>query len=177
MTRSVGALVAAAVLALLTAAPAAAHGSDEETEARVEVLQAIALIVNTPDDSHEIMEHIEQVVDAPDHEGVDLALVQEAEAAFEDGDLTQARELLQSSIAVSEDAAGGTALAAAGETGTTMVLDVDRPGAGIDGGDIVLLVLSAGAIVLGVLLGWRFRPADSVRRLRHRAGTAEGESS
>jgi hypothetical protein len=97
-----------AMLAIANAAAAAANGADETDEAKVLVQQAIALIVNDPHDKHAIEDRIEHAREAPHHEGVDLDLVDEAAAAFHDGDLDGARELLQASIGagpVSGDAA------------------------------------------------------------------------
>jgi hypothetical protein len=97
-----------AVLAIANAPPAAANGDADTDEAKVLVQQAIALIVNDPHDTHAIEDRIEHAREAPHHEGVDLDLVDEAAAAFHDGDHDGARELLQASIGagpVSGDAA------------------------------------------------------------------------
>jgi len=171
--RLVFAAVLAVTLALLGAGTAGAHEDEDEEPAHTMVLQAIALIVNKPGDMHEIAEHIEGALSAEDREGVDLALVRQASAAMEADDLTRARELLQTSLDTGSATRSSDepAFATAGDTGTTVVLDEDRPGTGIDGGDIVLLALAAAVIVLGGLLEWRWRPPDSVHRLRRIART------
>jgi hypothetical protein len=64
--------VAVAAMFVLWAGPAAAH-EGESDEARVLVLQAIALIVNTPDDMHMIEERINDALEAPHKEGVDMS--------------------------------------------------------------------------------------------------------
>lgn len=182
--------VLAIAFAVATAAPAAANGDEETSESRVLVLQAIAFIVNTPGDTHTIAEHIEHAIEAEHQEGVDLDLVEKAETAVAQGDLTHARELLQTSIGAGPAVGHGVpepvlehsgepgepAFATAAETGTTLVLASERVGEGIDGGDIALLVLAAAAVVLGAAFGWRLRPPDTVRALRRAARAREGEA-
>ena len=80
------------------AAPAMADEPGESDESRVLVQQAIALIVNVPDDAMAIGERIDDALEAPDTEGTDLAYVEKAKAALSDGDLEQTRDLLQTSI-------------------------------------------------------------------------------
>jgi hypothetical protein len=181
-------LLAATATAVLTVVPAAvadANGDDDSAEARVLVLQAIALIVNQPDDEHEIEERLEHAHEATHQEGVDLDLVEEAAAALHDGDHEGARELLQTSIGAGPFVSPGVpepireahgepgepTLAVGAETGTSVVLDEYEPSSALDGGNIGLLVLSAAAIVVGALLAWLFRPRDTVRGLRRTAGS------
>ena len=177
--------IAVAVLTVPSAVPAAADGQEESDDARVLVLQAIALIVNSPDDEHEIEERLEHAHEATHQEGVDLDLVEEAAAALHDGDHESARELLQTSIGAgpfvspgvpepireAHGEPGDPAFAVGAETGTTVVLDEYEPSSALDGGNVALLVLSAAAIVLGVVLAWLFRPVDTVRGLRRAAGS------
>lgn len=78
--------------------PAAAHG-EQSDEAAVLVRQAIALIVSSPDDLGEIEEKTSAALEAPDPSGVDLALVQQADAALAAGeDVAQVRVILERSI-------------------------------------------------------------------------------
>ncbi len=95
----VGLFVAA--LVFLTAAPASAHEGDEGTEAFLFVRQAVALIVNTPDDRDAIADKINDAIEAPDDHGVDVALVEQARTALEAEDIHQARTLLEQSIGAS----------------------------------------------------------------------------
>ena len=184
--RAVAATVSAAVL-VFPAGPAAADEPGESDEARVLVLQAIALIVNTPDEMHEIEERIEHAVEAPHTEGVDLEGVEQAMATLMEGDLQRTRELLQIAIGagpfvrpgvpepVGETSGepGRPAFPVGAEAGTTVVLDEYRPDTGLDGGDVVLLVVAVAAMAAGALLAWRFRPPESVRQLSRVAASKE----
>lgn len=184
--RAIVAGAAAAALAMASALPAAAHG-DEEDAARDLVMRAIALIVNTPDDVHEIEEHVERALDSEEQEGVDIGLVEEAVAALEDGDLEGARESLQTAIGAgpavgtgvpaeigeSSGEPGQTILAAGAETGTTVVLDEYQPESAVGGGELALLALSAAAVLAGAVLAWWLRPLATMRQLRRSAGGRE----
>src|SRR6266508_185213 len=57
------------------------------------VLQAIGIIVNKPGDMDEIGDKIDDALNAPKKEGVDLAQVQAAKDALDTGDMGQARTL------------------------------------------------------------------------------------
>jgi hypothetical protein len=88
-------LVAAVISVLAFAAPAAAHPQEEANDpAKALVQQAIALIVNTPDNLAAIEEHIHRAQEAPDQEGVDPDLLEQAAEALTDGDLARTQELL-----------------------------------------------------------------------------------
>jgi hypothetical protein len=178
-----GGLAAALVLYLfvgLGAGTAAADQPGESDEARVLVQQAIALMVNTPDDKMAIGERVEDALAAPHKEGVDLARVGQAQEALADGDTRRARALLQEAIGAGPFLADGTpwrirettgepgapAFAVRGETGTSVILDEYDPGRRLDGGERLLLVLSGAAVVGGLVLAWRWRPPESIRALR-----------
>jgi len=187
LVRALAALTAA--LALTFLAPAAAYADEpgESDEAKALVLQAIALMVNTPDDMMAIEERVGDALEASDKEGVDLDMVQQAADALDTGDMRRARDLLQSAIGagpyvgtgVPEPVREGSgqpgipAFAVAGESGTTVVLDAYQPDGGLDRGEVVLLVLSVVVLLGGVLLSWRLRPADTVRQLRRAAAKEE----
>ena len=182
------------VVGLVLFLPAPALANEEETEeARLLVLQSVALIANeAPVDA--VIERIEDALAAPDPSGTDLPAVKRAlglveRSASEDdpADLQRAREILVAAVdarfatgygeiprpdAVGE---GESPYATGAETGTTAVLDELRPAWGItDGGDLVLLILSALAIGAGLYLAHRWRPHDSIRQLRRaQAGTGE----
>lgn len=101
--RGGGSLLVIPVLLVLLmtfgAGPAGAHGGDETDEASVLVRQAIALIVSSPDEPGEIQERVQAAVQAPDVSGVDVALVEQADAALTSGDdMAQVRALLERSI-------------------------------------------------------------------------------
>jgi hypothetical protein len=176
-------ILAAAVAAVLAlwAAPAAADEPGESDEARVLVLQAIALIVNTPDDMHMIEERTNDALEAPHTEGVDMGSVEQAAAALEEGDLQRTRELLQTAIGAGPfvgsgepksigETSGEPGMPAAGaEAGTTVVLDEYTPDSGLNGGEVVMLVLSVAVIAAGAWMAWRFRPPETVHQLRRAA--------
>jgi hypothetical protein len=179
-----------AALALAVGVPALAHADEtgESDQAKVLVLQAIAMLVNEPDDVMAVEERIGDALEAPDTEGVDLAMVEQAAAALEDSDLRRTRDLLQSSIGAgpylgtgvppsirqTSGEPGAPAYAVGTETGTAVVLDPYRPDRGLNGGETALLIISIAAIAGGVVLAWRVRPADTVRQLRR---TAPGEEA
>jgi hypothetical protein len=187
MARICVAIGAAVALTLLT--PGAVHADEpgESDEAKVLVLQAIALIVNTPDDMMAIEERIGDALEAPHVEGVDLDMVEQAAAALDAGDHGQARDLLQSAIgagpyvgtgvpgAIREASGepGAPAYAVGAQAGTAVVLDAYQPEGGLDRGEVVLLVLSVSVLLGGALLSWRLRPADTVRQLRRAAALRE----
>lgn len=185
LRRGLLALGAALVMVVVAPGVAVADEPGESDEAKVLVLQAIALVVNTPDDMMAIEERIHDALEAPDKAGVDLTLVEQAAAALDGDDMTKTRELLQSAIGAgpyvgtgvpepvreASGEPGRPAFASGAQTGTTVVLDSFEPSNRPDGGDIVLLVLSGAAILLGAFLSWRLRPADTVRQLRRAAAS------
>jgi hypothetical protein len=173
------ALAAVLLATVATASPAAWADEEESDEAAVLVQQAVALLAN--ENSPEVvLERIEDAAEAPITEGVDLEQVEEAaalvEPLVEQGEdrfppavEEQVRGVLEASIGTPEepepvDRTTGT------ETGTTVVLEEHRPARGVsDGGDAVLLALSAAALGGGLLLARRLRPHHSLRELRRPA--------
>src|SRR3546814_16863130 len=100
MGKPVGGIALAGGLAVLTVGgPAAADGPGESDESAQLVREAIALIVNTPGDMEGIEDKIVDAQEAPTQEGVDLALVAEAEEAFERAAMHEVRALLARSLA------------------------------------------------------------------------------
>jgi hypothetical protein len=184
-------LVAAwiALAGLLAVAPANADEEGESDQSRVLVQQAIALIVNTPDDEMAIEERINDALKAPDTEGADLDMVKQAMTALESGNLNRTRSLLQTSIGagpylgegvppdVGETTGepGQPPYAVGEESGTTIVLDELGPGRDFDAGNVVLLALSGLSIAAGLSLAWRYRPQGTVHQMRRtlRAGGQE----
>lgn len=190
IARGLVAAVVAAVLALW-AGPAAADEQGESDEARVLVLQAIALIVNTPDDMHMIEERVNDALQAPHKEGVDMASVEQAAQALEAGDLQRTRELLQTAIGAGPFVGSGApkpigetsgepgrpAFAVGAEAGTTVVLDDYTPDKGLNGGEVVMLVLSVAVLAVGAWMAWRFRPPETVHQLRRFAATGASKEA
>lgn len=94
-------LVAAGMIALLLLVPAGtarADGGEEDVTAFEFVEQAIGLLRGQPEQADLIEDRIEDALEDDETEGVDLALVEEAAVAFDDGRLQDALELLQRSI-------------------------------------------------------------------------------
>src|SRR5262245_66563034 len=92
--------VLVATLALMAGVPALANADEagESDQVKVLVLQAIAMLVNDPNDMMGVEELIGDALEAPDKAGVDMAMVEQASTAFEDGDMRRTRDLLPSSI-------------------------------------------------------------------------------
>ncbi|MGW3151522.1 hypothetical protein ACWDG1_44325 [Streptomyces sp. NPDC001177] len=146
------------------------------------VEQAIALIAN---DAHkeQVSERIEDALEAPHKEGVDLNAVRQALDVVErpgpaEASLQEARGLLLRSLHGELPSAPKAGHLVTGtETGTSVVLDEFRPARGIaDSGDAALFALSLLAIVVGLWLSVRLRPRYSIRELKRRtAAEEEGE--
>lgn len=97
--RRLGVLAAATIVVVaMNGSAALAHEGEESGKAGDLVRQAIALIVNTPNDIDAITDKVVDALEAEDTDGVDLAEVQQARAALEDGDLHRTRALLEASI-------------------------------------------------------------------------------
>lgn len=163
-----GVLVAVlGLLFLLAAAPAGAHEGDETEEGYLLVQQALGHLAH--DTSHEgIAEAMEKVDDAlatEDQEGVDVAALERAMDALEAGQAERARVLLQGSIA---EALSNLAPAVGEETGTTVIVPALPGRDGLTRVDWTFLLLSVICLLAGVLLGYRFRPSDTVGELRRR---------
>lgn len=161
------ALAAAATLAL---APGAwAHGGDGETkEGYVLVQQALGYLAHDGASGVDAaMEKVDDALATTDQEGVDVALVQQAEDALKAGDVSSAQDALQRSIAA---AVSSLKPAMGEETGTSTVAS-DLPGRGpLTGLDWVLLAISALIAAIGAGLAVRLRPEDTIRALRARLG-------
>jgi len=93
-------LVAAAVSGLILAptAPALAHEGEGEVPALELAQQAIAIIRSQPELMDEIEDRIADAIESEDPEGVDITKVEEAQEAFEGGDMVQTELLLEQAI-------------------------------------------------------------------------------
>lgn len=181
--------VAAAVSLLSLAVPASAfaHGDEGGVPARESVLQAIAYVVNTPDDMDMITDKLNDAKESQDQEGVDIAEVDQALQALDKGDMPQVRLLLEQSIGARADLSGldvrhvlqvapgaSTVSLATGEQPGTQIVTDELTGRGaLTGGDAALIAIAAVAAAAGALLGWTFRPAHSVHALRRQAAHAD----
>lgn len=175
-------LAAAAAAVLLLILPAAPAGADEEesTHASELVEQAIALIANEGGDER-VAERIDDALNAPAKDGVDLVKVGQAreiiDAPDEDPAATaQARALLLDSLGGKLPSAPEDGQQAAGiETGTSVILNEFKPARGIsDGGDAILLGLSLAVLLAGLYLARRLRPQHSLHQLTHSTGKPAG---
>lgn len=153
---------------LVGAVPAAADEPGESTVAHHLVREAIALIVNTPGNMDAVREKVGDALEVKDQQGVDISLVRQADKALAKGDMHEARALLERSIGArphrgtSDVAPIGEVsqhqMARGGEPGDAPILDPLDTG-DIDGGDAAAVAVGATLALLGLLLGWRWRPS------------------
>lgn len=163
-----GAVSALAFLVMFALAPpASADGEGETTEGYLLVQQALGHLAH--DTSHEgmtlAMEKIEDALATEDQEGVDVATLEQAKTALEAEQIDPARTLLQASIT---QALSGLPPATGEETGTTVIEPALDTRDGMSRSDWSLIAFSLLALLAGVLLAFRFRPADTVGELRRR---------
>ena len=165
-----------------------AHGDEEEVPAREGVLQAIAYVVNTPDDVDMITDKLNDAKDSTDQAGVDITKVDQAMKALDAKNMPLVRTLLEQSIGAKVDLTGldvrhvlqvppglsAVSLATGQQAGTQVVTD-EMPGRGsLSGEDAALIGIAAVVAAGGVLLSIRFRPEHSIHALRRRASPMPG---
>ncbi len=168
LVRAVVLLAALTTAALVEATPVMADQPGESTMAHHLVREAIALIVNTPGNMDAVREKVGDALEVKDQEGVDIALVRQADKALAAGDMHEARALLERSIGArphrgtSDVAPIGQVsqhqMARGGEPGDAPILDPLDTG-DLDGGDAAAVAVGATLALLGILLGWRWRPS------------------
>ena len=90
--------LAALALALGSTSTAVAHEGEEEVPALELTHQAIAIIRSQPELMDEIEDRIADAIESEDTGGVDLANVEAALEAFEDGDMVETELLLEQAI-------------------------------------------------------------------------------
>lgn len=163
-------LLAALLMAVLAPAVAWADGDEDTDRAFDFVRQAIALIVNTPEDMAGIEDKIGDAEEAPDPSDVRIPLVRQAEQAFGDGDMHATRRLLERSIGArvhsgsAEPVAIGEPARVTGmDTGTVAAIDPMPGRDDLNGGDWIMLGISTIVGLGGIGLSLRLRP----RRLPH----------
>ncbi len=155
------------------ARPAFAHGGNESKEGSVLVQQAIAYLVNEPDNLMAADEKVGDALATSDQVGVDVRLVTSARAALAAGDGHRARSLLERSFGArshlnqSDPAPIRQVDATGADTGTVVAIDPLPGRHGLTGGDWITLVGLVGLGALGIFLAIRFRPG---------ARAVEGES-
>jgi hypothetical protein len=147
--------------AVLSAAPAFAHGGGDSNQSRILVLDALSYLANqTPHYADEAM--------AKDQSGVDMGPLTMAKQAMDAGQMMQARDLLQRSLQPMMGQVMGD------ESGTTMMLDPLKVSTNGGGSRGLLVGASALAVLAGLLLASLWRPPESLLKLRARmtAGSA-----
>ena len=184
--RVLGSGAIAALIVVAAVGPAWAHGSEESTEAGALVRQAIALIVNTPNDRMAIEDKVGDALDSKVPDGVDLDAVRQARIALAGGDLHRVRTLLEQSIGarphlgVTEvmpirqttgpDTAG---FATGAESGTNVVIDPLSPRRRFDAGMWIALAGATAIALGGTALARRYRPPVPLQSLRATARPQE----
>jgi hypothetical protein len=164
LPRAVAVAVVGILALFIVAPPASAHGGDETQEGYLLVQQALGYLANEPETGVDLaMEKVDAVLAAADQEGVDIAAVKQAKTAIEAGQVDQARQLLQGSIA---EALKMLPPAIGEQTGTTVVTAELVGGSDLAGRDAGFLVVSVILFVVGVWLAFRFRPTDNIGDLR-----------
>ena len=156
------------VLFVLSPGFAWAHGEDENASAYDLVRQAIALIVNTPDDHEAIEDKVHDALEAEDTSKVTLSHVQQAMDALDADNMDQARRKLEAAIGARVYTGradpvpiGEPAPPTGAETGTVAAVDGIPGRAALSGGDWVLIVISILGGAAGVVLAIRPRPPVS----------------
>jgi hypothetical protein len=184
--RRLAAASAASLLSFAVPAVAYAHGDDGELPARESVLQAIAYVVNTPSDMDMITDKLNDAKDSADKDGVDIAEVDQAMQALDEGNMPRVRLLLEESIGARADLTGmdvrhvlevppgsSTVSLATGQQPGTLIVADELSGRGSwTGTDSALIGLATVAAAAGLLSGWRFRPQHSIHVLRRQAAQA-----
>ena len=176
----VSGLVIAVITVVVSAPSASAHGNGESDVAGDLVRQAIALIVNTPDDHEMIADKINDALNSTETEGVDISSVAKAKDALESGDLHTTRALLEVSIGAqphmtsaevlpigeTSGQPGAPPLATGSETGINVTTDALAAHRRFDAGTWAALVGLVALAGVGIWLAVRYRPPVSMRRLR-----------
>ena len=159
-----------AVVSVASASPAWAHAGDGESTVGYELVQqALGHLAHdtSPLGIGLAMEKVDDALATTDQAGVDVAEVEQAQAALDAGHVETGRTLLQQSIA---EAVSHLAPATGDETGTSVVL-TPLPGRGaLTAMDRTVLAASALLLLAGIALAARYRPRDSVRVLQRRLG-------
>jgi len=147
--------------------PAGAHGDDETEEGYLLIQQALGHLAH--DTSHTgmdlAMEKVDDALSTEDRDGVDVGEVEKAMSALERGRVDSARDLLQGSI---KEAVSHMPPATGEETGTKVIVPAQPGRDGLAARDWSFLGASLTCLFFGLLLAYRFRPADTVGELRRR---------
>ena len=145
--------------------PAFARDGDGSDSAGVLVRQAIAHLVHDPSNTMAGADKIDAAINAADTSGVDIALVVQAATALGQGDVHEARTLLERSIGARPHLGSSDpqpirevpSLAVGAETGIDVVTDPLAPYRKLSGGDVAALSALVALGALGAYLAVRFR--------------------
>ena len=157
--------VSVIVPVLVWSTPALGHEGEEDIPAKTLVEKAIAIIATQPEQMDAIEDKIADAIEAEDVDGVDVDLLEQAEAAFEDGDMDATLLLLERSVgahpgAVVIDPNGGVRTPAPPppplQSPNTHLRAITA--AGLPGADGAILLALAGVLaVAGAVIVRRFR--------------------
>jgi hypothetical protein len=189
LARTTAALIFTVSSVLFLPQAALAHGDEGMVPARDSVLQAIAYLVNTPDDMDMITDKIKDAQESTDQKGVDVSQLDGAMSAVEAGKMTDARVRLEQAVGAKVDLSGthvepvlqvppgltSVTLATGEQPGTTVVTD-ELPGrsGGLTASDWVLIAIAVLVVAGGMLLSVRFKPEHSIHALRRQAAGSPG---
>lgn len=164
------------VLSVAFTPPAWADGGEETDEGYVMVQSALSFLLNDsgPTGQEQAIVMIDDALAAADQDGVNVGVLQEARAAVESGNLEQGQQLLQQSIS---EAVAGLEPAVGEETGTGEVLPPLAGQGDVVGFDWLFLAASALALLVGVVLSYRFRPAENLSELRRDVLAAQSSTT
>lgn len=167
--RSAPAVAVVVVLGLFgLAGPQAAwaDGGEATDEGYVMVQGAISFLVNDPSElgREQALAMVDDALAAEDQDGVAVDLLAEGRAALESGQVDEARQLLQDSIA---EAVENLEPATGAETGTGEMLPPLESQSAVVGFDWLFLAVSAFAALVGAALAYLFRPRENLAELRH----------
>lgn len=177
-------LAGLALLIVASASPAGAHEGEEDDapEGSTLVQQAIAILVNTPDDVMAATDKVEDALATSDQVGVDVDLLSQAADALAAGDIHEARSLLERSIGaqphlndadpapigeVGDEVAtptepdSPTEPATGADPGVAVANDPLETARDLNGGDWAALAVLVAIGAAGVALSLRFRPHPS----------------
>jgi hypothetical protein len=149
---------------VLVGGPAWAHGGQSATEGYVMVQQAISYLINEPGPTgtSEALVRVDNALAAKDQDGVDVPTVVTAQADLKAGNPDAARPLLQESI---KTAVAALKPATGEETGTGTVVPPFQGTVSLSGMNLLLLVLSVVAALVGAGLVYLLRPKENLRAL------------
>lgn len=149
--RTVLAVIVGSLLPLFGAAIASAHEGEggEEGSARSLVQQALALLEAQPEMGELIADKIHDALDASDTQGVDLTLVEQADEAYDAGNVEEAIALLDR--AIGETPPKDFAYLADERVLPSSAQRLSGPAMAL------LLALAGASVAVGALVAWRLR--------------------